>query len=119
MTLTIKELTKANVTRCEAIGGFNHSLKAWSLMEWAGAATFEYGEGGNYAKKISRIDLGLPGNKATDGERQALIAKMADEIADGIHYGTLWAAAAGIDLEAVLRNKFNEVSDRIGSDIKL
>lgn len=116
--LTIQELVNANVTRCER--DFKHSLNNWSYMEWAGAATFEFGEGGNIAKKIKRIDIELGNmNNPSERDRGELIEAMADEIADGIHYACLWAASAGIDLEDVLRRKFNKVSLKHGSPMRL
>lgn len=115
--LTIKELIDANVTRCEE--DFEHPLDSWSLLEWTGAITGETGEAANVAKKIKRRSQGMERFNKEDETDENLLEALGNELADAVHYIVLCAAAAGIDLERVLRSKFNEVSDRVGSDKKL
>jgi NTP pyrophosphatase (non-canonical NTP hydrolase) len=104
MGLDLLELRKANKKRC--IESFKHSLEDWSEMEWGCAAAGEMGELCNLLKKRRR------------GETIPLKAVM-DEIADVIIYLDLLAARLGVHLSGPIRDKFNEVSDRRGSTIKL
>jgi NTP pyrophosphatase (non-canonical NTP hydrolase) len=69
----------------------------------------ESGEACNLTKKMLR------GDKSIDKHRKDL----AKELADVITYTDLLAAAADIDLEKAVIQKFNEVSDRKKSNIKL
>lgn len=115
--LTIARLVEANVQRTE--GEFGHKLKDWSLMEWGSACAGECGEANNIAKKIVRLDMGLDQFNKPGETRDSLYEELANEIADMIHYATLWAAAAGIDLELALVSKFNKVSYRIGAKERL
>ena len=48
-----------------------------------------------------------------------LILSIANEIADTVIYADLLAARLDLSLEISIRNKFNEVSSKIGSDIRL
>jgi NTP pyrophosphatase (non-canonical NTP hydrolase) len=102
--LTFDELRKANVERCEK--HFNHNLYQWSPLEWGGAAAGEMGELCNLLKKMKR------------GEHIE-IEDVSHEIADCVVYLDLLSAALGIDLGEAVRTKFNIVSDRKNSKIKL
>jgi len=42
-----------------------------------------------------------------------------DEIADMVIYADLLAQRLGRKLEDAIKNKFNQTSDKVGSDIKL
>ena len=44
---------------------------------------------------------------------------IADEIADVVIYADLLAARLGVNLEAAVQRKFNEVSQRVGSSIRI
>lgn len=114
--LTFKHLAEVNIERCNA--GFGHKLDAWSLLEWGGATAGEIGEACNKAKKLIRYRDNVKGNKPGENQK-ILLEQMAGEIADGIIYAFLWAAAGGIDLEAAVIKAFNDKSDEIGSDIKI
>jgi len=102
--LTFYDLRKANVERCE--NSYKHSINDWSPADWALATTGELGELCNLLKKVKR------GEKIDPEE-------IAKEFADTAIYLDLFAARCGVDLEKALRNKFNEVSDRVGSEVKL
>jgi NTP pyrophosphatase (non-canonical NTP hydrolase) len=104
MSLDLLELRKANKLRCER--DFKHSLEDWSEMEWGCAAAGEMGELCNLLKKRKR------------GEDIPMKAVM-DEIADVIIYLDLLAARLGVRLSGPIREKFNEVSERRGSEIFL
>jgi len=82
----------------------------WSLSDWGVALAGEVGEACNVVKKIRRNDFG------TRGEGRDLLA---DELADVFCYLDHLAARAGIDLGAAVVRKFNEVSDKRGSTVKL
>lgn len=105
--LSFNKLRKVNKFRCET--AFNHGLHSWSLAEWSNALAGEAGETCNITKKIKRGDFTLDEAKKD----------LAKEIADIVCYCDLLAAAADIDLGQSVIEKFNEVSDRRGVDIKL
>ena len=105
--LTFHRLRKTNVKRCNT--AFNHCLSDWSLAEWSNAMAGEAGEACNVTKKILRGDHPFKHYKKD----------LAKEIADVVVYADLLAAAAGINLEKAVIQKFNEVSDRRKCKIKL
>lgn len=96
-------LRTANALRCE--DAF-HPITEWSETDWGCALAGEAGELCNLLKKRRR------------GESVPLKAVM-DEIADVIVYADLLAARLGAQLSSAVRSKFNEVSDRVGSKVKL
>lgn len=100
-----------NRARCESPRGFNHALSSWSLSDWMTATLGELGEAANVAKKLNRVRDGIPGNKQSPEELQAMFA---DELADAYIYLDLMAQAAGIDLPAAIRSKFDRKSEEIG-----
>jgi NTP pyrophosphatase (non-canonical NTP hydrolase) len=103
LSLTFDELRLANVERCETAF---HPLDAWSPSDWAMASAGELGEACNLLKKRLR-------GEAIQDEA------IGDELADTVIYLDLLAARLGIDLgEAVIR-KFDVVSGRRGSPIRL
>jgi len=69
----------------------------------------ECGEACNLTKKMLRGDRG--------GKKD--IKELGKEIADVVVYADLLAAAAGINLEKAIIQKFNEVSKRRKSKIRL
>lgn len=113
--MNLNELRIANVKRCEQVF---HPLHAWSAAEWACAMAGEAGEACNVAKKIKRLETGTNTAKdpATLDECRVLMGK---ELADTVIYADLLAASLGIDLGAAIRDKFNEVSKRMHSDVRL
>ena len=93
-----------------AKGEFTHpdeNGKDWPLSKWMNAATGELGEAANIIKKIERGDFSLEEGKE----------KLAKELADIICYIDLLANAADINLGKAVSEKFNEVSERVGSNI--
>jgi NTP pyrophosphatase (non-canonical NTP hydrolase) len=113
--LTFDRLRAKNVIRCEQAF---HQLHAWSPRDWALAMIGEAGETCNAIKKLHRYstDLNIP--KDLEVEKDC-IAEIAREIADTIIYADLLAARLDIDLGEAIREKFNIVSDKVGSDVKL
>lgn len=81
----------------------------WALSAWCNAVTGELGETANLIKKVERGDLTL------DEARPAL----AKELADVLTYLDILAFRAGVDLGRATVDKFNEVSVRVGSPIRL
>ena len=91
-------------------------LHGWSLSDWGVALAGETGEACDVIKKLNRARDGLSGNKLTTDELQL---ELAEELADTLAYLDLLAAAAGINLAGAYRQKFNEVSERHGSNVFL
>lgn len=81
----------------------------WSLGEWCNAVTGELGEAANIIKKIKRGDLTL------EEARPAL----AKEFADIVTYLDILAMQAGVNLGRSTIEKFNEVSERVKSPIRI
>ena len=103
MSMTFDELRHANVKRCEDVF---HRLDGWSETDWACALAGEVGELCNLIKKRRR------------GEPIEL-TDLASEAADIVIYLDLLTAWLGIELTGAIRNKFNEVSLRRGSAVRL
>jgi NTP pyrophosphatase (non-canonical NTP hydrolase) len=114
--LTFDQLRKANVTRCNAT---YHHLETWSPTDWATAMAGECGEACNVIKKIRRLEDGPDKSYNTDVDRASLVKKAADELADLVIYADLLACRLGIDLGDAVVKKFNEVSERVGSEITI
>lgn len=105
--LTFTALRDANTPR---VGHDSYGrCKEWKLSAWSNATLGELGEAANIIKKIERGDMSL------DQARESL----GKEFADVVIYLDILSMKIGIDLGEAVRNKFNEVSDRIGSPIKL
>lgn len=104
----LKQLKIANKKRVTAFG---HTIEDWSLPEWGNAVAGETGELCNVIKKIHRGDFTL--DEANDKEL------LANEAADIVCYLDLLCQKAGVDLGTAVVNKFNEVSDRVKSGVKI
>jgi len=113
--LRLGELRKANVKRCEQAF---HPLNAWSPTDWACAMAGEVGETCNLVKKLRRFDDATNTEK-DPSSRDETVDLIGKEIADAIIYADLLAARLGIDLSQVIRSKFNEVSERMKSEVRL
>lgn len=81
----------------------------WSLNDWLTAAVGELGEAANVLKKVRRGDLTL--DEARDD--------LAKEFADVVTYLDILANRCGIDLGQATIDKFNEISKRVGSNVRL
>jgi NTP pyrophosphatase (non-canonical NTP hydrolase) len=82
------------------------SCLAWLPSDWSNALAGEVGEACNLIKKLRRGEVV---NKDD----------IAKELADVVIYSDLLAVQFGIDLGQAVRDKFNEVSARVGSKIEL
>jgi len=100
--LTFKKLRQLNSKRSNEV--FPVCTK-WGVNEWAVALFGEVGEVCDAVKKYNR------GKNNVDD--------IAKELADTIFYADLLANHLGIDLEEAVKQKFNEVSDKMGSKIKM
>lgn len=115
--LIFKVLRVANRTRCER--SF-HPIRAWSPTDWATAMAGECGEACNLVKKLRRAAGPImESGKANTPGAAVLIPMIADELADLIIYADLLAERLGIDLGKAVALKFNKVSERVGSTIRL
>lgn len=81
----------------------------WTPAEWLECVVGELGEYANKRKKYRRGDI-------TKAEFDIEARK---ELADVAIYLDLLAFRLGIDLESAVISKFNEVSVRVGSDVRL
>lgn len=79
----------------------------WSPAQWLQAVTGELGEYANIRKKYERGDL----------NEEEFIKQASKELADVQIYLDILAFRLGIDLGDATRDKFNEVSLRVGSNI--
>lgn len=115
--LNFDELRDANAVRVRDVF---HPLDSWTLTDWACAAAGEMGEACNIVKKIHRGDFG-PIDKIDDDHELPADAKvyLEEELADVVIYLDLLAARARIDLGEAVRAKFNLVSMKRGSDVRL
>ncbi len=108
--MDLEKFSQINRQRCER--WHPKGINSWSLSDWLTATCGELGEAANVIKKLNRIRDGLTGNGAlTEPEILSMLAK---EIADTFCYLDLLATAAGFDLSAIARAKFNEISERNG-----
>lgn len=116
MDLTLKTLRTANLARLPEFknskGEPAHSHpdgSDWSINDWLGAVTGELGEAANWIKKVRRGDITL------DQARELI----AEELADVQTYLDLLAYRCGIDLSEATTNKWNKISQRVGSSLRI
>ncbi len=81
----------------------------WSLGEWMNAVSGEVGEAANIIKKVRRGDMSID-------EARPLLAK---ELADVATYLDITAFQCGINLGQAVKEKFNEVSIKVGSPVRI
>lgn len=115
-SLTFDELRHMNVSRLPQFKNRNgepaHSEpdgSDWKLSAWSNAVLGELGEAANIIKKIERGDFTL----------EAARHHLAEELADVQTYLDLLAFRAGIDLGKATIAKWNEVSERVGCNLRL
>lgn len=124
--LTFNELRNANIARLPQYKNSNGDkahIKSdgsdWTPAQWLQAVIGELGEYANKRKKFERGDI----------DAQEFATEAAKELADVQTYLDILAMRCldagskihpiGINLGQATINKFNEVSARIGSDVKL
>jgi NTP pyrophosphatase (non-canonical NTP hydrolase) len=104
LEVSFSELSFANRRRCER--DFHRKIDDWSPSDWAVAVAGEVGEACNLVQKLRRGE---------EVDPQAI----ADELADAVMNADLLCQRLGLDLGETVRRKFNEISERVGSRIKL
>ena len=103
LPITFAQLRAKNVERDRKDFG---SIATWSLPTWGNALAGEVGEACNLIKKQDRGDsIGC--------------FQIGKELADIVIYADLIAAKLGLHLDFCIQQKFNEVSNRIGSEVRL
>jgi NTP pyrophosphatase (non-canonical NTP hydrolase) len=113
--LTFEKFRTQNKKRCEK---YFHLIPDWSEAEWAVALAGECGELCNFIKKRVRIVKSKAAVIKQDSYEE-LGREARKEIGDILAYLDLLAQAMGVRLEDCVVSKFNEVSDRVNSKIKL
>lgn len=114
--LTFAALRQANLKRIPVFknrkGELAHSKSDgsdWSPAQWLQAVVGELGEYANFRKKFERGDITEEEFKRDGGK----------ELADVAVYLDILCYQVKVDLGLAVQQKFNEISDRIGCDIKL
>lgn len=114
-TLTFREVTAANVARCDH--WHKGGLGDWSVADWAVAMAGEAGEVCNAVKKLRRIEDEIANISDPDRQlstRAEAVKKIGEELADTFLYLNLLAVRLGIDLPTEVVAKFNATSERYG-----
>lgn len=116
------DLRQANLLRLpqfkNALGEPAHSEpdgSDWSPADWMVAVVGELGEAANLMKKLRRGDFGPVGEPMHD----KIMVELRKEFADVLTYMDIMAAQFGVDLGQAVMDKFNEVSVRVGSDVRI
>ncbi len=114
--LTFNTLRDGNVARLpefkNRLGQSAHSKadgSDWSPAQWLQAVVGELGEYANLRKKFERGDI----------DAEEFLREAADELADVTIYLDLLAMQLGIDLGGAVIGKFNRVSVRVGSTVRI
>ncbi len=96
-----------------------HPVNDWSPNEYGLAICEEAGEVAGVLKRVRRLEDGAnrPYNKGVTPEK--LKQNLADELGDVIAYAALLCTRCGLDLGTVVAEKFNEISERVGSQKRL
>jgi NTP pyrophosphatase (non-canonical NTP hydrolase) len=109
LDLSFSELRTVNSERNVQWTG---AAEPWAVADYVLEFVGEFGEACNVMKKLKRIASGMIGNTAD--EEEALRAQLADELGDAQICLDLLANAAGVDLGAATRVKFNKTSVKHG-----
>lgn len=104
--LSFNTLRDANIKRMES-NSYKKCETEWTSAHWMQATIGEFGELANLLKKVDRGDFSLD-------EARSDIAR---EFADVQTYLDIMAYKLNIDLGQATIDKFNEVSNRIGSRV--
>ena len=120
--MTFKEFQAVNAERAKL--WHKHGIREWGLVDWTNATAGEAGELCNAAKKLQRYYDEIPGNVQEVDEdpiefESELQQAVEEEIADTITYAFLVASHLELDVEKLIVDKFNQVSERNGFKIFL
>ncbi len=115
--LSIRQVIDANLSRVHRW----HGLEDWTPLEWAGAMCGEAGEAANFAKKLKRVQSGIPNRDARIQEDLAVSRRIEQyrkgvgmECADAFIYSVLLCARVNVDLVACIKEAFNGKSIEYG-----
>ena len=111
MSLSFREFHHLNNLRKESAPVQGTELD-WNLTDWTNELCGEAGELANLAKKVRRA-------RPTDPTLEDSKEKLGHEIADVVICASLVAGYLGIDFEQAVRDKFNIVSERMKSDLRV
>lgn len=106
--LSFNTLRSANEQRIKS-SKYEKCERDWTTAHWLQATVGELGELANIMKKVDRGDFTL----------DAARSDIAKELADVQTYLDILAMKLGIDLGMATKDKFNEVSKRIGSRVHI
>ena len=110
--LTFNTLRDANVERIKN-SKYAKCENEWTTAHWVQALVGEVGELANILKKIDRGDY----DECVPAVREQNILAIANELADIQCYLDILAFKLNVDLGQAAMDKFNEVSERIGSKV--
>jgi len=115
--LDLRALREANVKRCEQ--SFR-TCENWSAADWSNAMAGEAGELVEVLLSLIAKTNGICNltKKLQRGDTVDL-DEVGKESADVVIYAELLSHRLGIDLSDAVREKFDEVSTRVGSEVRL
>lgn len=114
--LTFAGFSRVNRERCESKDGFNHALNSWSTSDWFLALFGELGEAANVAKKLNRYRDGIPGNKQSKEELEAMLRA---ELGDSYVYLDLLAQSLNVAIGEAASEVFDAKSKQLGCPIRM
>lgn len=113
--LTFREFNNVNVQR--SLAEFKQAVIPANEPFFFRGLVGEVGEAANAIKKMTRGMDNTDWTKRKDADIK--MQDIEDEIGDILTYLDLWASSMGLDLETCLKNKFNKVSDKLQTTLKL
>lgn len=93
----------------EPSNAFKKCEDTWTTAHWMQALVGEVGELANILKKVDRGDFTL----------ESALESIGKEFGDIVAYLDILAFKVGINLGQVTADKYNEVSERIGSSLRI
>lgn len=116
MHVTLRELQRVAVTRSTAVFGV---LTDWTVADWANALAGECGEVCGAVKRLRHIQEQMQRHDPVVMTEDTAREEAGKELGDLITYAALLANELGVSLDDVVRQKFNEVSKRYNSRIRV
>ncbi len=127
--LTFDQVRNANTMRCNKAF---HMVEEWSPSDWGNALAGEFGEVAQEILEINNLYISffsklracdtikkLLRDTQNSEKQKDLLIKLGKELADVVLYSDLLAGRLGINLGEAVREKFNEVSIKRNSDVRL
>jgi len=113
--LTFKQVSKINLERANI--WHPNGIEDWAVTDWSNAMAGEAGEVCNAIKKLRRIESNV--NQANNLTKEKAIEEIGKEIGDTYLYLDLLAQRLGLNIDELIIETFNRVSDREGLPQKL